>query len=69
MYTSIFAVLALAASTLAAPAPIERRQGAVTCGSTVSVSIHGILFTPHIFFSEKTKNPNPSQHQYSLLST
>jgi hypothetical protein len=37
MYTSIFAVLALAASTLAAPAPIEKRQGAVTCGSTVSV--------------------------------
>jgi hypothetical protein len=38
MYTSIFAVLALAASTIAAPAPIEKRQGAVTCGSTVSVS-------------------------------
>ncbi|KAM0697803.1 hypothetical protein Q7P36_002657 [Cladosporium allicinum] len=34
MYTSIFAVLALAASTIAAPAPIEKRQGAVTCGST-----------------------------------
>jgi hypothetical protein len=28
MYTSIFAVLALAASTIAAPAPIDKRQGA-----------------------------------------
>jgi hypothetical protein len=37
MYTSIFAILALAASTIAAPAPIEKRQGAITCGSVVSV--------------------------------
>lgn len=35
MYTSIIATFALAASVLAAPAPVEKRQGAVTCGSTV----------------------------------
>jgi len=35
MYTSFIATIALAASVLAAPAPIEKRQGAVTCGSTV----------------------------------
>ncbi|GAB7326699.1 hypothetical protein MBLNU13_g10654t1 [Cladosporium sp. NU13] len=34
MYTSFIATIALAASVLAAPAPIEKRQGAVTCGST-----------------------------------
>ncbi|KAL1585152.1 hypothetical protein WHR41_06508 [Cladosporium halotolerans] len=34
MYTSIIATFALAASVLGAPAPVEKRQGAVTCGST-----------------------------------
>jgi hypothetical protein len=47
MYTSIFAVLALAASTLAAPAPIEKRQGAVTCGSTVSVLMNPFHISIH----------------------
>lgn len=36
MYTSFIATFALVASVLAAPAPIEKRQGAVTCGSAVS---------------------------------
>lgn len=35
MYTTILATLAFAATTLAAPTQIEKRQGAVTCGSTV----------------------------------
>ncbi|KAM0718911.1 hypothetical protein Q7P37_005983 [Cladosporium fusiforme] len=34
MYTSIFATFGLLATAFAAPAQIEKRQGAVTCGST-----------------------------------
>lgn len=49
MYTSFIATIALAASVLAAPAPVEKRQGAVTCGSTVCTSYTDPWWRAHHF--------------------
>jgi len=80
MYTSILATLALAASTLAAPAAIEKRQGAITCGSTVSVFAnpfhplwHPLAISKHLdFHYNATQSPfdqiNPTTHSPSQQS-